>query len=122
MPEDPLGNETLHLKEFRPLVQLGNTYNTRHKRATAAVPGDLVDQTALQKQVSVGEQAVTDEVLVGAHGHAVTQRQGRQHLQHLGGFPSRSRCPNKRHVGWQCYGTMVESSRSKGYNWGHGTV
>ena len=66
-----------------PQVQLGNKHRTQLRR-TAALPGDLVDQPALQQQVSVGEQAVTDEVLVGAHGHAVTQGQGRQHLQHLG--------------------------------------
>lgn len=47
------------------------------------LPGDLIGQPCLKQQISVWQQTVTDEVLIGAHGHAVAHTQGAQHLQHL---------------------------------------
>jgi len=39
------------------------------------IPAYVVDQAGLQQQFSSWQQVVTDQVLVGAHRHAVTHAQ-----------------------------------------------
>ena len=48
-----------------------------------ARPGDIVDEVCLQQKLAAREQVLSDEVLVGAHGHAIAHTQGTQHIQHL---------------------------------------
>ena len=47
------------------------------------VPLNVINQSRLQEQIPFRQQVVTDEVLVGPHGHAVTDAQGAQHVQNL---------------------------------------
>lgn len=51
------------------------------------VPGDLINQTCLEQQVSVWQQAVTDVVLIGPHRHVGAHTQRSQHLQDLESQP-----------------------------------
>ena len=46
-------------------------------------PGHMVHQLGLQEQVSSRQQVVTDQILIGSHGHIVTDTQGTQDVQHL---------------------------------------
>lgn len=47
------------------------------------IPAYVVDQAGLQQQISSWQKVVTDQVLVGAHCHAVTYTQRTQHIQNL---------------------------------------
>jgi hypothetical protein len=51
--------------------------------STAVLPLDIVHQSGLEEQVSLGQQVITDEVLVGADRHPVAHAQGAQHVQDL---------------------------------------
>lgn len=53
------------------------------RRHWKIVPGDPISQTCLEQQVSVWQQVVTDEVLIGPHRHTMAHTQRAQHLQHL---------------------------------------
>lgn len=46
-------------------------------------PGDIVDEVCLQQKLTTREQVLGNEILVGAHGHAITHTQRAQHVQHL---------------------------------------
>lgn len=46
-------------------------------------PGDIVDEVCLQQKLTAREQVLGYEILIGAHGHAITHTQGTQHVQHL---------------------------------------
>lgn len=48
-----------------------------------ARPGDKVDEVCLQQKLAAREQVLSNEILVGAHGHAIAHTQGTQHVQHL---------------------------------------
>lgn len=48
-----------------------------------ARPGDIVDEVCLQQKLTAREQVLGNEILVGAHSHAITHTQGTQHIQHL---------------------------------------
>ena len=39
-------------------------------------PGDIVDEVCLQQKLAAREQVLSDEILVGAHGHAIAHTQG----------------------------------------------
>lgn len=47
------------------------------------LPGDLINETCLEQQISVWQQTVTDEVLIGPHRHTMAHTQRTKHLQHL---------------------------------------
>ena len=46
-------------------------------------PGDIVDEVCLQQKLTAREQVLSNEILVGAHGHTIAHTQGTQHVQHL---------------------------------------
>lgn len=48
-----------------------------------ARPGDIVDEVCLQQKLAAREQVLGNEILVGAHGHAIAHTQGTQHIQDL---------------------------------------
>lgn len=52
---------------------------------TAFQPLHIVDQLGLQQQVPLGQQVITDQVLVGSYSHAVTHTQRAKHIQDLKG-------------------------------------
>lgn len=52
------------------------------------LPGDLINQTCLEQQVSLWQQIVTDEVLIGPHRYTMAHAERAQHLQHLEHNPS----------------------------------
>lgn len=39
-------------------------------------PGDIVDEVCLQQKLTAREQVLSNEILIGAHSHAVTYTQG----------------------------------------------
>lgn len=41
-----------------------------------ALPCHVINQPCLQKQVSPGQQVVTDQILVGSHGHPIAETEG----------------------------------------------
>ena len=43
---------------------------------SGARPGDIVDEVCLQQKLAAREQVLSDEILVGAHGHAIAHTQG----------------------------------------------
>ena len=49
-----------------------------------ARPGDIVDEVCLQQKLAAREQVLSNEILVGAHGHTIAHTQGTQDIQHLG--------------------------------------
>ncbi|TNN87235.1 hypothetical protein EYF80_002437 [Liparis tanakae] len=51
--------------------------------AVSSSPLDIVDQLGLQQQISLGQQVITDEVLIGPHSDAVTHTQRAEHIQNL---------------------------------------
>ena len=55
--------------------------NTQYNKQV--VPGDTVSQTCLEQQVSVWQQVVTNEVLIGPHRHTMAHTQRAKYLQHL---------------------------------------
>ena len=48
-----------------------------------ARPGDIVDEACLQQKLTAREQVLGNEILVGAHGHAIAHTEGTQHIEHL---------------------------------------
>lgn len=45
-----------------------------------ALPRHVVNQPCLQEQVSPGQQVVTDQILVGSHGHPIAETEGAQDI------------------------------------------
>lgn len=45
-----------------------------------ALPRHVINQPCLQKQVSSGQQVVTDQILVGSHGHPIAETEGAQDI------------------------------------------
>lgn len=58
--------------------------NTRQKKKIVFIPCNLINKACLKKKVSTWQQAVTDEVLIAAHCHAMAHTQRAEHFQHLG--------------------------------------
>lgn len=50
---------------------------------TAFWPLDIIDQLGLQQQISLGQQVITDKVLIGSHRYTVTHTQRAEHIQNL---------------------------------------
>jgi hypothetical protein len=46
-------------------------------------PGDIVDEVRLQQKLTAREQVLSNEILVGAHGHTIAHTQGAEHIQDL---------------------------------------
>lgn len=53
---------------------------SRWGQRLGARPGDIVDEVCLQQKLSAREQVLSNEILVGAHGHAIAHTQGTQHI------------------------------------------
>lgn len=47
------------------------------------LPGYVVDDVGLKKEVTTWKQILCDEILVGPHSHTVTHTEGAQHVQDL---------------------------------------
>lgn len=48
-----------------------------------ALPGHIINQPCLQKQVSPGQQVVTNQILVGSDCDPIAETEGAQHIQNL---------------------------------------
>lgn len=48
-----------------------------------ALPCHIVNKPRLQEQVSLGQQVVTDQILVGSHCDPIAETEGTQHVQNL---------------------------------------
>lgn len=72
------------VKKWKGVIETNSTSaNTRQNKVLVFIPCHSINETRLKKQVSTWQQAVTDEVLIGAHCHAVAHTQRAQHLQNL---------------------------------------
>lgn len=47
------------------------------------LPLDIVDQLRLQQQISLGQQVVADQVLIGSYSDPITHTQGAEDVQNL---------------------------------------
>ena len=54
-----------------------------HIHVSISLPLNIIDQSSLEQQVPLGQQVVTDQILVGSHCHPVTNTEGTQDIQNL---------------------------------------
>jgi len=47
------------------------------------LPLDIIDQTCLEQQISLGKQVITDEILIGSHSHTIADTQGTENIKNL---------------------------------------